>query len=95
MGDINCEVLDIENVVFGDPNNEDVESQPYIIIARRLDVDAVRREAEKYGQVTDDIVPDGAYGYYRNSGDRGEDEPADSKRVTVITKLYKNNNYLL
>ena len=89
MGDINCEVLDIENVVFGDPNNEEVESQPYIIIARRLDVDSVRREAERYGQVTDDIVPDGAYGYYRNSGDRGEDEPADSKRVTVITKLYK------
>ncbi len=89
MGDINCEVLDIENVVFGDPNNEDVESQPYIIIARRLDIDAVRREAEKYGQATDDIVPDGANGYYRNAGDRGEDEPADSKRVTVITKLYK------
>ncbi|MBQ8740803.1 MAG: hypothetical protein IJY79_04560 [Clostridia bacterium] len=88
-GDIACEVLDIENVVFGDPNNEDVESQPYIIIARRLDIDAVRREAEKYGQVTDDIVPDGANGYYRNAGDRGEDEPADSKRVTVITKIYK------
>lgn len=88
-GDIACEVLDIENVVFGDPNNEDVESQPYIIIARRLDIDAVRREAEKCGQATDEIVPDGANGYYRNAGDRGEDEPADSKRVTVITKLYK------
>ncbi len=88
-GDINCEVLDIENVVFGDPNNEDVESQPYIIIARRMDVEAVRREAEMYGQATDDIVPDGQNGYYRNSGDRGEDEPTDSKRVTVITKLYK------
>ncbi len=89
MGDINCEVLDIENVVFGDPNNEEVESQPYIIIARRMDVEAVRREAEMYGQATDDIVPDGQNGYYRNAGDRGEDEPADSKRVTVITKLYK------
>ncbi len=89
QGDIACEVLDIENVVFGDPNNEDVESQPYIIIARRLDIEAVRREAEKYGQLTDDIIPDGANGYYRNAGDRGEDEPADSKRVTVITKLYK------
>lgn len=88
-GDIACEVLDIENVVFGDPNNEDIESQPYIIIARRLDIDTVRREAEKYGQATDDIVPDGANGYYRNAGDRGEDEPADSKRVTVVTKLYK------
>lgn len=88
-GDIACEVLDIENVVFGDPNNEEVESQPYIIIARRMDIDAVRREAEKYGQATDDIVPDNANGYYRNAGDRGEDEPADSKRVTVVTKLYK------
>lgn len=88
-GDIACEVLDIENVVFGDPNDEAVESQPYIIIARRLDIDAVRREAEKYGQATDEIVPDGANGYYRNAGDRGEDEPADSKRVTVVTKLYK------
>ena len=88
-GDINCEVLDIENVVFGDPNNEDVESQPYIIIARRMDVEAVRREAKLYGQATEDIVPDGQNGYYRNAGDRGEDEPSDSRRVTVITKLYK------
>ena len=88
-GDINCEVLDIENVVFGDPNNEDVESQPYIIIARRMDAEAVRREAEQYGQSAEDIVPDGQNGYYRNAGDRGEDEPNDSKRVTVITKLYK------
>ena len=89
VGDINCEVLDIENVVFGDPNNEEVESQPYIIIARRMDVEAVRREAELYGQLTDDIVPDGQNGYYRNSGDRGEDEPTNSRRVTVLTKLYK------
>ena len=88
-GDIACEVLDIENVVFGDPNNEEVESQPYIIIARRLDIEAVLREAEMYGQPTENIVPDGANGYYRNAGDRGEDEPSDSRRVTVITKLYK------
>lgn len=88
-GDIACEVLDIENVVFGDPNNEDVESQPYIIIARRLEVEAVRREAEKYGQVTEYIVPDDVNGYYQNAGDRGEQEPSESRRVTVITKLYK------
>lgn len=88
-GDIACEVLDVENVVFGDPNNEDVESQPYIIIARRLDVDAVKREAELYGQPTENILPDGTDGFYRNAGDRGEDEPSNSNRVTVITKLYK------
>ena len=88
-GDINCEVLDVENVVFGDPNNEEVESQPYIIIARRMDVEAVRREAEAYDQDVERIVPDGQNGFYRNAGDRGEDEPSDSRRVTVLTKLYK------
>ena len=91
-GDIACEVLDIENVVCGDPNNEEVESQPYIIIAQRKDVDAVRREAEKYGQPIDEIKPDGVNGYYNNAGDRGQDEPANSRRITVVTKLYKKYN---
>ncbi len=88
-GDIDCEVLDIENVVFGDANNEDVQSQPYIIIAQRKDMAAVKRMAEKYGQPTDKIVPDNSYGSYKNSGDRGINEPNNSKRVTVITKLFK------
>lgn len=88
-GDIACEVLDIENVVFGDPNNEEVENQPYIIISQRKDVAAVKRLAEKYGQSTENIVPDGVDSFYKNSGDRGIDEPYNSRRVTVITKLYK------
>lgn len=37
-GDIAFEILDVENVVFGDPNNDDVQSQPYIIVSQRLDV---------------------------------------------------------
>ncbi len=88
-GDIACEVLDIENVVFGDPNCEDVEAQPYIIIAQRLDVAAVRRMAEKHGQSSKDIMPDRQGAYFNNAGDRGESEPSDSRRVTVLTKLYK------
>lgn len=48
-GDIACEVLDVENVVFGDPNNDDIQSQPYIIIAQRRDYEEVRREARKTG----------------------------------------------
>ena len=54
-----------------------------------MDVEAARREAERYGQAIEEIVPDGQNGYYRNAGDRGEDEPSESSRVTVITKLYK------
>ena len=86
-GDIAFEILDAENVVFGEPNNLDVQSQPYILISQRLDVASVRREAKNNGMPEKDIVPDGSTEY--NSGDRGESEPTDSRRVTVITKLYK------
>lgn len=89
-GDIAMEILDVENVVFGDPNNGDVQSQPYILISQRLDVETVRREARRNGLPFEDIIPDGATQY--NSGERGEAEPTDSRRVTVITKLYKEWN---
>lgn len=89
-GDIAFEILDVENVIFGDPNNDNVQSQPYILIAQRLDVEAVRREARKNGLDDSNIIPDGQTFY--NSGERGEQEPTDSRRITVITKLYKEWN---
>lgn len=89
-GDIAFEILDVENVIFGDPNNDDVQSQPYILLAQRLDVEAVRREARRNRLSDENIIPDDGTQY--NAGDCGESEPADSKRVTVITKLYKEWN---
>ena len=86
-GDIAFEILDMENVNFGDPNSDDVQRQPYILIAQRKGIEEVRREARQNGLDDSNIIPDGATQY--NSGDRGEQEPADSRRVTVITKLYK------
>ena len=71
-GDISCEVLDIENVNFGDPNSDDVQSQPYIIIAQRRDVEDVKREARRNRLPDDEIVPDKTDKYF-TSGDRGED----------------------
>ncbi len=88
-GDIVCEVLNIENVNFGDPNNDDVQSQPYIIISQRRNVEEVKREAHRNRQPTDDIKADYENTQYVNAGDRGEDELPDSGRVTVYTKLYK------
>lgn len=86
-GDIAFEVLDVENVNFGDPNNDDVQSQPYIIISQRRGVEEVRREARRNRLNDEDIKPDGNSTY--NSGERGEMEPSNSQRVTVLTKLYK------
>lgn len=89
-GDIAFEILDVENVVFGDPNNDDVQTQPYILISQRLDVESVCREARRNGLSFEDIIPDGVTQW--SAGDRGEQEPTDSRRVTVITKLYKEWN---
>lgn len=91
-GDIACEVLDVENVVFGDPNNADVQSQPYIIISQRRDFEDVRREAKRNriaAEIIDSIKPDGIGNQYVSAGTRGEEEPTDSRRVTVYTKFYK------
>lgn len=87
-GDIAFEVLDVENVIFGDPNSDDLQAQPFIIMSQRKDIAAVKREARKYKQNTEAIKPDGAGDNY-NSGDRGDQEPAESRRVTVLTKLFK------
>lgn len=89
-GDIACEVLNVENVVFGEPNNDDVQSQPYIIVSQRKSVGAIKREARANGMTKEDInniKPDSNLSY--ESGDRGETEPQDSKRATVITKFFK------
>lgn len=48
-GDIACEVLDIENVYFGDPNLYELQEQPYILIAQRKSVKELRREARRNG----------------------------------------------
>lgn len=91
-GDISLEILDVQNVVFGDPNNEDVQGQPYIIVSQRIDAEDVKREARRNkisADEIDNIKPDDAGAYNINSGTRGEEEPAGSQRVTVLTKFYK------
>lgn len=91
-GDIQFEILDIENVVFGEPNNSDVQSQPYIIISQRKMCADVKREAERQGmpkKEIDNIQPDRPDSLYVNAGTRGENEPEDSERVTVFTMFYK------
>lgn len=90
QGDIACEVLDIENVYFGDPNLYDIQAQPWIIIAQRKSVSELQREARRNGRTEaeiDAIKPDRDTGYM--AGDRADDEPEDSRKTTVLTKLWK------
>ena len=91
-GDINFEVLNVENVVFGNPNSGDIQSQPYIIISQRIQCADAQREAKRNGISKEDISqikPDGADYLDINAGTIGEAEPTDSKLITVLTKFWK------
>ena len=48
-GDIAAEVLDVEQVYLGDPTVEDIQQQPYLLIAQRRPVAALRRQAKAVG----------------------------------------------
>lgn len=75
-GDLCCEILKIEDVVFGDPYCENIQNQPYIIICANIAVDKVIREARLYGadlRALDTI-----------------NEKARDGKVTVFTKLFKD-----
>lgn len=93
-GDIACQVLDIENVYFGDPYRADIQEQPYILIAQRQSVAEVRRQIRKaYGdtararQYMEDIRPDGDVAYM--AGDAYAAGEAGEGKVTVLTRLWK------
>lgn len=50
-GEICMEIVDGTNVFFGNPNNTDVQSQPYIIVSGRDMVSNLRKEKEKYARM--------------------------------------------
>ena len=84
-GDIACEVLDVENVYFGDPTITDLQQQPYVVIAARRSVSELRRMAKRYGRSADEIAairPD--RDEFTPSG-----EPEDEKKALLLTKFYK------
>ena len=89
-GDIACEVLDVENVYFGDPSCDDVQKQPYIILVQRKRVDEIRRIARANHRPKEDvdaIVADSENSY--QAGDYGIYEPNTAKHALLLTKLYK------
>lgn len=85
MGDLACEVLDIGQVYFGDPTEEEIQRQPYMLVAQRRAVSELRRLAKRYGRSADDIDsirPD-------RDGQPPEGEPEEAGKALLITKFYK------
>lgn len=85
-GEIVTEVVENTRVHFGNPNSRDVQSQPWVILARRMTVEDAMELAEENGipeAERQPIAPD------------AEDfcNPADamtSDKVTVLTYLYRS-----
>ena len=86
QGDIACEVLDIENVYFGDPVCDDIQKQPYILMTKRIAVEEAKRMAVKYGRSADEvraIVAD------ENEMMGNEFAQTADNKCTVVTKLWR------
>ncbi len=74
-GDICCQVLDIEDVYFGDRYVEELQNQPYIILHSVDETEAVLREARLYGADISDL--------------KAIEESQRDGKITVLCKLFK------
>ncbi len=80
-GDVDLEIIDNTNIIFGNPYSDNVQKQPYILVVQRLFTDQVRDMAESYGiKDTYNIVPD---------DERFNTMKSQSDLTTVITKFWK------
>ncbi len=87
-GDINTLLIDNVNYYPGNPNEPDVQKQPYIILVFRELLSRVKAEAKANGiKKLDEIVADEDWDY--TSGDRGKVELEDEGKCNVLLKMYK------
>lgn len=87
-GDIETEIIDNTNVIFGNPYSIDTQKQPYIIIVQRLYVDSVRDMAVKMGMSKEkakEIRGDSETAPVATTMDTSDD------LVTVLTKFWKED----
>jgi hypothetical protein len=83
--DIAIELTDNTKVLFGNPHNDEVQTQDRIIVVQRLTLEKVKKMAKAYGVKKEDIdtiTPDRER-YY------GEEEDFEDELVTVLTRFWK------
>lgn len=80
-GHIEAEIIENTNVHFGNPQQGDVQRQPYILLHFRRLVEDVRRAAREHGGDADAVQPD-------EDETRYGDAPEEGK-VTVVRRYWK------
>lgn len=85
------EQVDKTNIYYGNENDDNIQTQPYIIISFRRTVDEVKEEAKKNGMSDEElekIIPDEEY-HEQARKDKRVDEI--SPMCLVLLKLYKKD----
>lgn len=83
-GDIEAEIIDNTNVYFGNPEVQEIQKQPYVLLMLRRDLEGLKEELRVDG-VSDDII----------SSLRTDDDPNSMNRereegkITVLLKFWK------
>ena len=84
------EILSKNDVFYGNENNSDIQSQPYIIIKQRLPIIELQEIAKKEGVPDEDIQ--GILGDNDTFEEAGENAKYEKDNMcTLITKMYKKD----
>ncbi len=85
-GTVTAELLENINVYFGNRYSRDVQSQPYIIIQKRMFLNDVRDEARANGMKDEDVQS-----IKGDSDEHQMEQDSPSDLVTVLIKLWKED----
>lgn len=84
------EIINKNDIYYGNENDSDIQAQPYILIKRRLPVVLVQEMARQNGVSEEKILNiRGDRDTFEEAGEQAKYEKDDM--VTVITKMYKEN----
>ncbi len=96
IGEIRGEIIDPLNIFFGNPQIREVQRQPYIIIAQRMDAADVEREAREEGLSEEQIALIKGDTRHENQGyAAAKQELSNRKKITVLTKYYRKGGSVL
>jgi hypothetical protein len=90
-GNIKSEVIDKTNIYYGNENDDDIQSQPYILLTFRRTVDSVKEEAKRNGLTEDKILMITSDSDYEEQSGRELRVEEVSPMCLVILKYYKKD----
>ena len=88
---IKVEVIDKTNIYYGNENDSDIQSQPYILISYRRTVDSVQEEARRNGMSEEEIAKITSDSDFEEQSGRDKRIEEISPMCLVLLKYYKKD----